>query len=68
MSGSTGYYRSLNVLPYNNYTDTICISNLPAVKVVGIDEYELVEVEGSVPVGEIRTVTTDTKQITVITM
>ena len=29
---------------------------------------ELVEVEGSVPVGEIRTVTTDIKQTTMITM
>ena len=33
--------------------------NLPAVAGVGIADCELVEVEGSVPVGEIRTVTTD---------
>ena len=46
------------MLPYNIlllYT----LYNLPAVTVVGIAECELVEVEGSVPVGEIRTVTTD---------
>ena len=55
------------MLPYNIlllYT----LYNLPAVTVVGIAECELVEVEGSVPVGEIRTVTTNIKQNTMITM
>ena len=59
MSGSTAYKRSSHVLPYNIYCYIYTLYNLPAVTVAVIAECELVEVEGSVPVGEIRTVTTD---------
>ena len=46
--------RDHHILPYNILL--LHISNLPAVTVA---ECELVEEEGSVSVGEIRTVTTD---------